>query len=367
LSKGCRKYYTDGGNVSGGVYSVDDEHWSFVAEVMKSTIVTNPLHIDEFIFVTQMEAEIIRWTLNLYHGGPQWKNEACGVITSGGTESILLAMLAYREKAKREKGTSEPNIVCSETAHCAVDKACFYFNIELRKIPVNKDFTADLNGIRKAIDSNTICLFGSAPEYAFGMYDNIQQIAALAMEKGIGCHSDCCLGSYVNPFMEQLGYPITSTPNPLKDSIDKGQTFVDFRVPGVTSISCDPHKYAYGPKGCSIAMFREKSLREYQLFCNTTWQGGLYCTTCIAGSRPGCTIAGTWASMLKHGVNGLEKKAKGILEAQRQIRQAFKDDPDIDVISTESGPIFSITSSTVNCIAMADLLKKRRQWTVACL
>lgn len=256
-AKGCRKFYTDGGNLSGGVYVADNDHWDFIADIMKATIVSNPLHIDEFIYSTQMEAEIIRWTLNLYHGGPMWGNEACGVVTSGGTESILLAMLAYREKAKRERGVTEPNIVCSETAHCAVDKACFYFNIELRKIAVTEDLRADHKGIEKAIDSNTICLFASAPEYAFGTYDNVEKMAKMAMDHGIGCHSDCCLGSYVNPFMEKLGY--------------KCETLVDFRVQGVTSISCDPHKYAYGPKGCSISMFREKSLREYQLYCNTHW------------------------------------------------------------------------------------------------
>jgi len=191
----------------------------------------------------------------------------------------------------------------SETAHCAFDKACFYFGIEIRKVPITKDFTADLEGIRKNIDSNTVCLVASSPEYAFGNYDPCQKIAALAQSYGIGCHSDCCLGSYVNPFIKKLGY--------------NNDEIFDFRVPGVTSISCDPHKYAYGPKGCSLLMFREKSLREYQLFCNTTWNGGIYATTCMAGSRPGSVISGTWASMLKHGKKGYAEQGKLILEAQR--------------------------------------------------
>lgn len=202
----------------------------------------------------------------------------------------MLSLLAYREKGRAERGITKPNFVCSETAHCAFDKAAFYFGMEIRKVPVTKSFKADLKAMKRAIDSNTVCLVASCPEYAFGNYDPVEKIAALAQSFGIGCHSDCCLGSYVNPFAEELGYKLP--------------TAFDFRVPGVTSISCDPHKYAYGPKGCSLALFREKALREYQFFANTTWQGGIYATTCIAGSRPGAVVVGTWASMLKHGRQG---------------------------------------------------------------
>jgi sphinganine-1-phosphate aldolase len=175
-SKGSRKFYTDGGAISGAVYTSDEGHWNFIAEVMRHTIVSNPLHIDEFVHITQMEAEIIRWTLNLYNGD----KDACGVVTSGGTESILLAMLAYREKYKRERGITQPNIVMSETAHCAFDKSCFYFGIELRKVPMTSDFKLDLNAMKRNIDSNTVCLVASCPEYAFGTYEPVQKIAALA-------------------------------------------------------------------------------------------------------------------------------------------------------------------------------------------
>ena len=123
MNEPCKLYYSNGGNVSGAVYTRDEEHWNFISDIMRLSMVSNPLHIDEFIYVTQMEAEIIRWTLDLYHGD----QNACGIVTSGGTESIILAMLAYREWAKKTKGITKPNIVMSETAHCAFDKACFYF------------------------------------------------------------------------------------------------------------------------------------------------------------------------------------------------------------------------------------------------
>lgn len=181
----------------------------------------------------------------------------------------------------------------------------------------------------------------------------MEKIAALAQSYGIGCHSDCCLGSYVNPFIEELGYKL--------------EYKFDFRVPGVTSISCDPHKYAYGPKGCSILLFREKKTREYQFYCNTTWNGGIYATTCIAGSRPGAVIVGTWASMREMGRNGLKAKAAGILEAQKQIRLGLENNVDITICSNMTSPIFAWTSSTVNPIAMGEQMQKRRQWIISAL
>jgi len=147
-----------------------------------------------------------------------------------------------------------------------------------------------------------------------------------------------------------LGYPL--------------EQLYDFRVPGVTSISCDPHKYGYGPKGASVLMFKSKKLRQYQLYVNTDWNGGIYATTCIAGSRPGSSIAGTWASLLSLGRNGLKEKAKGILEAQKQMREAFKNDDDIIVTSRHTSQTFSWTSKSVNAIAMAALMHNKN-WTIA--
>ena len=151
-----------------------------------------------------MEAEILRWTLNMYNGD----KDSCGIVTGGGTESILLAMLSYREQGLAERGVTEPNIVMSETAHAAFDKAGFYFGIEIRKVAILPDFTLDLKGMKSMIDSNTVCLISSAPEYAFGNYDPLESVAALAQSYGIGCHSDCCLGSYINPFIEKCGYKL---------------------------------------------------------------------------------------------------------------------------------------------------------------
>ena len=158
---------------------------------------------------------------------------------------------------------------------------------------MTSDFKADFDAMKWATDSNTVALIASAPEYGFGNYDPVNDIAAFALSKGIGCHVDACLGSYVNPFIEELGYKVPYQ--------------FDFSVPGVTSISADPHKYAGGPKGCSVVMFKDAELRNHQFFVCADWTGGLYATTSMAGARAGAMIAGNWASMAKHGKEGFRK------------------------------------------------------------
>lgn len=161
--------------------------------------------------------------------------------------------------------------------------------VELRKVPL-KHLRCDVEGMKKQIDSNTIMLVASCPEYAHGNFDPVPVIADMALRRGIGCHSDCCLGSFVNPFAKEAGF--------------EPPFAYDFRVPGVTSVSCDPHKYALGPKGFSVLMFRTKELRRHMLFATCDWNGGMYGTASVAGSRPGNIIAGTWAALMKNGREG---------------------------------------------------------------
>lgn len=291
-----RKFYLEGG-VSGAVYNADDNHWDLIGKVMRMYIVSNPLHATEFAPVTQMEAEILRMCVKLYKGN----SESCGLLTSGGTESIILSVLSYREQAKAERGVKHPNIVISHTVHAAFAKACYYFNIEYREVHQTSDCKFNLQGVSKLIDSNTICLVASAPDYAFGNFDPVPEIAALALKHGIGCHVDSCLGSFVNLFAERAGFRL-----PCK---------FDFTVPGVTTISSDPHKYGYAPKGVSVALFKNPELRNYSFFNITTWTGGMYGTPTIAGSRPGNVIAGTWAAMMSIGQEQYVTNSRKILSA----------------------------------------------------
>lgn len=225
---------------------------------------------------------------NMYNGD---KN-VCGILTSGGTESNLLAMLAYREHGLK-RGVTKPNVVMSNSAHASFNKAGFYFNIEIRCIPLGKDMRMDFNRYKKAIDSNTIALICSGPDFPYGTFDPVPKVAALAQKYGIGCHVDCCLGSFINPFVEDCGFKVPH--------------YIDFRVPGVTSLSCDPHKYGLGPKGVSTLIFRNRDWRNYQFFADGKWNGGFYATTSIQGSRPGNVVVATWAVMAKMGYEGYKK------------------------------------------------------------
>ncbi len=337
---------------SGAVYIGDRAHWSLLADVMGMHVASNTLHFESFPDVAQMEAEILRMVLTLFRGDAS----SCAVGTSGGTESILLAMLAYKEQARAERGVVRPNIVCSETAHAAFDKAGFYFGIEVRKAPLTADLLCDVAAMRARVDADTVCLVASSPEYPFGNYDPVAEIAALAERRGIGCHSDACIG-FLNVFAEEAGFPLAHA--------------FDFRVPGVTSISTDLHKYGFGPKGYSACLFRTRALRDYQFFTCMDWNGGFYATPSIAGSRPGAVVAGTWAALVSTGREKYVDYARGIFAAQAQLRRAVAAEcPEVGVATVHPSPIFAIrqlkrsasAARPINCLALAAVLKKEYQW-----
>ncbi|CDW75009.1 sphingosine-1-phosphate lyase 1 [Stylonychia lemnae] len=345
-SEQARAHYTEGAKISGAVYTSNMEHWDFITDVMRLHIESNPLHMSEFAFVGQLEAEIIRMGLELYHG-PQG---SCGLLTSGGSESIFISCLAYRQQGRR-KGITKPNIVCSNTAHAGFDKAAFYLAMEIRKVPLTHDMQCDIKALTSKIDSNTVMLVASSPDYSFGKYDPVPVIAKMAQDRGIGCHSDCCLGSFVGVFAEEAGF--------------KQPYLFDFRVEGVTSISSDPQKFGYGPKGASLLMFRDKKLREGTFIGVTEWNGGMYVTPTAAGSRSGAVIAGTWAALMKQGRDGFLEKAKNILTAARKMRDEIMEIPDIELCSNDDTCVVSFTSKKYSCIAVADLMQNKFKWTLS--
>jgi sphinganine-1-phosphate aldolase len=231
-----------------------------------------------------------------------------------------------------------------------LDKACFYFDIEFRKVHLTKDMQIDLVEMRRQVDSNTICLIASAPDYAFGIFDPVPQIAEIALDNGTNLHVDCCLGSYIVPFTIEAGFTL-----PYK---------YDFQVPGVTSISSDPHKYCNGPKGCSVLMFRTKELRRYTFFPVSNWSGGMYVTPTMAGSRSGAVIAGTWAAILKEGSAGFLEQARKLLTAAKNIRTELAKIPEVRVLSNHDTTVVSFTSKHFNCVGLNDLMLQRYRWTL---
>ena len=304
------------GFVSGGVYHGDEEFVRFLGRVYALHSQANPLHSDVWPSASKFEAEIISMTAHMLGAG-QTTDPVCGSVTSGGTESILMAMKAYRDRAREQAGITEPELVAPTTAHPAFDKAGQYFNIKVVRVPVDSGFRADVDAMKRALTANTIALVGSAPSFPHGILDPIAELAELARGRGVGFHTDCCLGGFVLPWAEKLGYPIAP---------------FDFRVPGVTSMSADTHKYGYAAKGTSVVLYRNPELRSYQYFTVTEWPGGLYFSPTVAGSRPGGLLAACWAALVTTGEQGYLEATRKILNTAAFLRQGIEALPQLRVL-----------------------------------
>ncbi|XP_026046570.1 sphingosine-1-phosphate lyase 1 [Astatotilapia calliptera] len=315
----------DKGLVSGAVYWGDESLTNLLVKVYGDFAWSNPLHPDIFPGVRKMEAEVVRMACTLFHGGPN----SCGTVTSGGTESILMACKAYRDIA-HERGVKHPEILAPVSVHAAFDKAAHYFGMKLVHIPLDKKtMKVDVKAMRRAISKNTAMLVCSAPQFPHGIIDPIEEVAKLAVRYNIPMHVDACLGGFLIVFMAKAGYPLAP---------------FDFRVKGVTSISADTHKYGYAPKGSSVILYSDKKYRQYQYFVAADWQGGIYASPSIAGSRPGGIIAACWATMMYMGENGYVDATKKIVSTAHKIKTEIRKikgvfvfgDPEVSVVAIGS-------------------------------
>lgn len=337
------------GYVSGAVYHGDDDHTSFLSRVYALHSQSNPLHADVWPSASKFEAEIVSMTAAMLgasqaSGSPMGLGEEiCGAVTSGGTESILLAMKTYRDWARERKGIRRPEIIAPTTAHAAFDKAGHYFGIKVIRIPVGSDCRADVTAARKAIGRNTIALVGSAPTFPHGAIDPIVELSELARQRGIGFHTDACLGGFVLPWAERLGYPVPP---------------FDFRLPGVTSMSVDTHKYGYAAKGTSVVLYRGLGLRHYQYYTATEWPGGLYFSPTIAGSRPGALSAACWAAMVSLGEQGYLEATRRLMETAKTIRQSIEAIPELRILGDPLW-IFGFTSDTLDIYQVMEAMSQR--------
>jgi glutamate/tyrosine decarboxylase-like PLP-dependent enzyme len=262
---------------------------------------------------TKLEAEIVAMTASMLHG----REQVCGVVTFGGTESLINPMLVYRDRARAEKGITEPEVMVPITAHVALDKAAHLLGVKLVKAPLGPDWRVDVDWVRAHVTPNTVALVGSAPNYAHGLIDPISELSDIALENDLGLHVDGCLGGFILPWGERLGYPIPP---------------FDFRIPGVTSISADTHKYGYSLKGTSVLLYRNPELRKYQYFTNPDWPGGIYFSPGLSGSRSGGVVAAAWAAMVSLGEKGYLDIADGIFKAAATIRHGVDSIPELEVI-----------------------------------
>jgi glutamate/tyrosine decarboxylase-like PLP-dependent enzyme len=303
---------------------------------------SNPLHPEIWPSTSKFDAEVVAMTAGML-SADQAPQEIVGTVSSGGTESILLAMKTYRDWARDTKGITEPEIVAPTTAHAAFTKAGDYFGIKVVRIPVREDFRADVSATREAINDNTIVLVGSAPPFPHGIVDPIEELSGLSLEHGIGFHTDACLGGFILPWAEKLGYDIPP---------------FDFRLPGVTSISVDTHKYGYAAKGTSVILYRGSDLRHYQYFSLADWPGGFYASPTFAGSRPGALIAAAWAAMVSMGEQGYLDAARRILETARWINHQLQEVEEIEVIG-EPPFMVAFRSKTLNIYQILEYMTER--------
>lgn len=339
---------------SGAVYHGDDDHIDFLNRIYSMNSQSNPLHSDLWPSNIKYEAEIVSMTANILGAS---KSEAssdsdpdkkiCGVVSSGGTESIMLAMKTYRDWARDQKGITEPEMIIPATAHAAFDKSSQYFQIKLIRIPVDKDYKADVAATEKAITNNTIVIVGSAPSFPHGIVDPVEELSELARKNGIGFHTDACLGGFVLPWAKKLGYDVPS---------------FDFTLPGVTSMSADTHKYGYAAKGTSVILYRGLGLRHYQYYIATDWPGGLYFSPTFAGSRPGALSAACRASLLAMGKDGYMEATRKILETASVLKEGIQQIPDIHILGD---PLWVIAfgSENLDIYKIMDFMTERK-WSL---
>ncbi|KAG5885772.1 hypothetical protein JTB14_031208 [Gonioctena quinquepunctata] len=334
-------YNWKGGLVSGAVYYFSQDLIDLISDVYGKTSYTNPLHPDLFPGLCKMEAEIIRMTANLFHGD----ESVCGSVTSGGTESILMACKAFRDYGREVKGIRKPEIVVPTTVHSAFDKAAQFLGLKVRSIPVDpQTYQVDLRAFRRAINSNTVMLVGSAPNFPYGTMDDISAISELGVKYGVPVHVDSCLGGFLTCFMEDAGYPI-----PL----------CDFRLPGLTSISTDTHKYAFTPKGSSVILYRDRKYRHHQYTVTTDWPGGVYGSPSVGGSRPGGSIAVCWAALLNFGKDGYIEATREIIHTTRYIEKGLRRMKGIFIFGQPATSVVAIGSKDFEIYRLSTALKDK--------
>ena len=314
------------GKISGSIYSGDEEHYEFLNEVFGHYSHANVLQRDMYPSATRFEGEIIAMTLDMLHGDAAG-GTACGVLTSGGTESLMNPMLVYRQWGL-DRGITQPNVVMPVTAHPGLLKGCHYFGIEVRRAAVTERYVADMDSVRSLVDEHTVAIAASAGTYPHGVVDPIEELSDLALDRGINLHVDGCLGGFILAWGQELGYPVP--------------TF-DFRLPGVTSISADTHKYGFALKGSSVLLYRNPELRRLQYFIVPDWPGGLYTSPGMSGSRSGGIIASAWAAMVSLGREGYRAIAADIFRTAAQVADAVRATEHLQVLGD---PFFNVAFTT---------------------
>jgi sphinganine-1-phosphate aldolase len=328
--------YKDG-RVWSLVYYLNEDHSDFLKESYHRFACENGLNPTAFKSLKKFETDVISATADILNG----TKDVCGVVTSGGTESCLMAVKTYRDMARDKRGVKRPEMIMPESAHVAWFKASEYFGVKIRLVPLLDDLTPNLKKLNRMINRNTVMILGSAPEYPHGTIDPIAAMGEIAQKRKIPLHVDACVGGFILPFMEMNGEEI-----PLWD----------YRVPGVTSISADIHKYGYAAKGASTITYRNMDYLRYQMFVYQNWPGGVFASSALLGTRPGGAYAAAWGVLQYFGKAGYRALAKDTLEAVNRLKAGVEEISELEVMGNPQGPLFAFksTSPNLNIYAVGD-------------
>jgi glutamate/tyrosine decarboxylase-like PLP-dependent enzyme len=324
------------------VYNPGKDSAEVTREAYLSFLTENGLDPTVFPSLLKLETDVVRATIHLLRGDPN----AVGHLTTGGTESIMLAVKTARDKARAEHPEIiQPEMVLPKTAHAAFHKAAHYLSVKPVLVDIDpQTFKVRAEDMRAAITPNTILLVASAPSYSQGVIDPIAEIGKIAQEKNILFHVDACVGGLHLSFMRKLGYDVPD---------------FDFTVPGVTSISTDLHKYGYAAKGCSVIMYRNKDIRKYQIFACTDTTGYTLINPTMLSSKTGGPMAGAWAILNFLGQEGYKKIVNEVQEATKKLIDGVNAIGDLQVLGEPVMCMFSFKSDTINVYQLADEMGKR--------
>ncbi len=330
------------GKVWAYVYNPGSEVMEVITKAHNLFLAENGLDPSVFPSLLKLETDVVRMVANLLRGDEQ----VVGHVTTGGTESIMLAVKTARDKARFERPEiTAPEMVLPKTAHAAFHKAAHFLGLKPVVTPFDpQTFRADVSAMRSAITENTVLLVASAPCYSQGVIDPIREIGALAQEMGLPFHVDACVGGIHLSFMREMGYTLPD---------------FDFSVPGVTSISVDMHKYGYAAKGCSTILYRDKSLRRYQIYaCTDTTTYSLINPT-VLSTKSGGPLAGAWAILNYLGEAGYKRMVSEVQDATHRLIQGINHIEGLRVLGEPDMCMFSFTSDIINVYQLADEMKKR--------
>jgi sphinganine-1-phosphate aldolase len=328
------------GRIFTSIYDAGEEAQEVIYDAYKMFLSENVVDPTLFPSLRDMENEVVSMCADLLRGD----NKTSGNLTSGGTESCLLAVKTAKFYAKKKNPNIQAEVILPYTIHFAFLKACEYFEVKPVMVPVTGDFKADIGAIERAINPNTVLIVASAPSYAYGAIDPIAEIGQIALKYNKLFHVDGCIGAFVLSFNRKAGFSLPD---------------FDFSVPGVTSISMDLHKYAYAAKGCSVLLFKDAEIRKSQYFISTSWTGYNAINPTILSTKPGGPIAGAWTALHYYGEEGYLKISEDTMLATKNIIKGIQEIDGFYILGEPLTPLIAFAHKKLDVFQIADELKAK--------